>query len=105
MVSAYTGIPPLRLNVIAPTEVTMKRICLAITLAFLATVSINGFAADFSQSSKSKSSSKSNKPKSRQESTQTQYLKSLSYGDCVDYLKEEMKMSDSEANNRCGAVQ
>lgn len=86
----------------------MKRIYVAITLAFLATVSVNGFAAGFSQSDKSGKSGNSSKPensKSRQGAAQNAFLKSLSYGDCVDYMKEEMKVSDSEANNRCGAIQ
>jgi len=83
----------------------MKRIYKAIILALFTLVSVTSFAADFSQSSNSKNSSKSDKPKSRQETAQTQYIKSLSYGDCVDYLKEEMKLGDDEANNQCGAVQ
>jgi len=80
----------------------MKRIYKAIILAFFAVVSANGFAAD---SPKSGKTVKSANPQSKQQTAQIKYLKSLSYGDCVDYLKEEMKASDDDANNRCGSIQ
>ena len=86
----------------------MKRIYKAIILVLFTLVSVNGFAAGFSQTSKSGtsgSSSKANQPQTRQTTAQLAFLKSLSYGDCVDYLKEEMKLSDNEANNQCGAIQ
>jgi len=82
----------------------MKRIYRAIILVLFTLVSVTGFAADTPKVPKAPKVGKAGQPRSSQ-GAQIKFLKSLSYGDCVDYLKEEMKLTDSEANNRCGAVQ
>lgn len=77
----------------------MKRINRAIILAFFTLVSVTGFAADSSQSGQA------NNSKPKQEAVQAGHLNTLSYGECVDYMQQELHATDDEAHNRCGAIQ